>query len=356
LTRKLHLTKKMTDALSKCLVQFVGSLKGSVKVVPTPYNKELYAFMREGSTKVCNVISLENNLLLFTMGCIFDNDNFDNGIENQTFGAGKLMVERYEVEKRHDKDVLKLRHKDDLGNALLKWSAKKGFDQQTTPLVRQVELTKGKSYDEIRDAMMKDMMAAPAALCKMGIGRGVIYDLIKDEWILGFTADMCVFLARRAFLMQNIPRAAAYCLLDWHLFQLEMSKTDDLWAFQIDPPSEGEGPLCHIKYDNNYLQDATSAFSLKTKSMHRKLGVVNAKVASSLMGYEREVLNASDTASINYLVEIGWTQWLANECYGGVHSKVIGDLVLPKDICEGIIISSVDNVRCLLHMVIAECS
>ena len=339
--------------LGKYLGQFVASLKGAVKVVQTPYNPDYYAFVREGKSKICNIISVENDLLLFTTGCIFGNDNFDNCIENQTFGAGKLMIERYKMEQREDKEVLKLRHKDDLGKAILKWAEKKGF-AETTPLVRQVELTKGKSYDEIRDAMLKDMMAAPPVLCKMGIGRGVIYDLIKDPWIHGCTGDMCVFLARRAFMMENLHIATAFCFMDWYLFQLEMSKDDDVWAFEMKPPSENEGPLCHIKYPANYLIDCTAAYGLKTAALSRKLGLVNGKVASALMCGEGVVLTDEQKASVQFLIEIGWVDWLAKESYGGDHSKVIGDLILPKQIRDGIMSSTVEDVRCFLALLVAE--
>lgn len=223
-----------------------------------------------------------------------------------------------------------------------------------------------KSYDEIvslyidvRMRLLDEVADTNPRIAKLALGRQVLFPLVQDLWIspdvdLGAWS---VFFVRRFFMAQNPDHAFLFCLLHLHGLVCEVSDCDDLWAKKVPEPADKQaGALCFV-LSSLPTTTTTSLLldSIEDAAPSRKLGVVNRRVALSLLGLQQEE-NAEQQAAFAqaYLTRCGWASWfntrIAPRCAGNDVIIFPSDHhQLPDDLRTAILATTLDDVAATLR-------
>jgi len=105
-----------------------------------------------------------------------------------------------------------------------------------------------KLYFQYRDEVLPMLHASSPYICKLAMGRAVLFASIKVPWEDLDISSWVVYFARRFFLAANPDLAYIFCLLHMHGQHWEISGDDAIWACKIKPIQDNAGPLDHFEH------------------------------------------------------------------------------------------------------------
>lgn len=214
-------------------------------------------------------------------------------------------------------------------------------------------------YMEARMRLMDVVADTNPRIAKLALGRQVLFPLLQDLWTAP-DVDLgawSVFFVRRFFMAQNPDHAYLFCLLHRHGLVCEVSDCDDLWAKKVPEPEDKQaGALC---FALTPCDRTTSLLdSIEDAAPSRKLGVVNRRVALSLLGLEPEQAPQAAFAQA-YLTRCGWASWfnsrIVPRCGNNCNALIFPSEhhLLPDDLRTTILATTLDDVAATLRALCA---
>ena len=354
-----------------------------VRAMPHP---NAFLFSDETGRRVATAVRMDLSQSAFTRGDLGLSDNFDAAdgrtvaVENCTFGACKLLLERHqarafvatgdaealarfakydgvaedpaflEAQRRPESrearaaflEAMAARHLRAVDEAVLRLGkAKQAL--QADPLYafckgRDLADSSLEAYLQARTALLPLLLQANPRFAKLAVGRTVWFPLVERLWSPTDpdALDLSIWsvvLARRCQLARHPDLAYTFLMLhcygDYHC---ETSDKDDLWALQVMPPEEGSGPLDWLLPQNGMDALAEAMFwdRIAAAAPTRKLGRANALVARSLMGQLSDAERRLEAEAKAWLERIAWAQWFDSALPG--HGSVLDPPSLPQDL------------------------
>ena len=201
-------------------------------------------------------------------------------------------------------------------------------------------------YFRYRDEVLPMLHSSSPYICKLAMGRAVLFASIKVPWEDWDIASWVVYFARRFFLATNPDLAYIFCLLHMHGPHWEISNDDEIWACKLPSIKDKAGPLDQFesgyeeltspeyftdiwtKIENSMMARcgiSTTQFLGMSKEQRKpytpKLGRVNGLVAHSLLNIP--LTTAQQLLCVkaqDYLTHIGWLRYfqayVAPNCHG----------------------------------------
>ena len=256
------------------------------------------------------------------------------------------------------------RHFLDVDREVLAYGKKKGYTQDPVYIAckaREPELAERAAtrlnnspedtiaeYIDARKELLPALLHGNPRFAKLAVGRKVLFPLIDTLWGAPHTdlSAWSVFFARRFMLARHPTLAYGFLMMQRGGVHSETSDCDDLWAVQIAPPTKDASPLDWLQQLAPGEESERYWDDIRSKAPTRKLGVVNARVAQSLLGALSPEDEAAAQRAQDWLARIGWGEWFDRAvvplCGGG--GSVFAPPDLPRDLVDAVARSDATSI------------